>query len=319
MSKLINAEAYSHFIDLQDVSHRDLRKIIDLAHHLKHADPFAYRNVLEHKTIGVLFCLPSTRTRLSFDVAIRQLGGQSIILDQDGLQSNRGETVQDTAMMFSNFLDTVVIRAKDHAFVQAMATYGSIPVINGLTSWSHPCQVMADLLTIEELFETKTPIRIAWIGDVNNMMRSTIHASTLFGYELRLAIPKDLEIDQETLQWAAEHHAKLEVTHDALVAAQDADVVMTDSWRSLGKTFDETRKKVFSSLQVTSTVMAQAKSTAVFMHCMPVHRGEEVEAAVVDGPQSVIRQQAMNRLHIQKAILCWCLSAQNQAPLSQWA
>ena len=263
---------------------------------------------LEGKTLAMIFEKPSTRTRVSFDVAMRQLGGETLILTTADSQIGRGETVADTARVLSRYVDAIMIRTDDNEKLDELAEYATVPVINGLTDRSHPCQLMADVMTFEE---HKGPIggrAVAWTGDGNNVATSWIHAATRFDFALRLACPEPLHPSKEALQWAAEQGGDVSVTTEATDAVADSDCVVTDVWVSMGDNGAERRHNLLQPYQVNSALMAKAKPDAVFMHCLPAHRGEEVTADVIDGPQSVVWDEAENRLHAQKGILAWCLA-----------
>jgi len=295
-----------HFLDLNLLPAATLRSLVDTGLSLKRgALPYG-RAPLGGKTLAMIFEKPSTRTRVSFEVAMLQLGGQAVVLGAHEMQLGRGETVADTARVLSRYVDAVMIRTNAHQKLLDLAEYGTIPVVNGLTDISHPCQVMADVMTIED---HRGPIAgkvITWCGDGNNVASSWIHAATKFGCTLRLACPATLGPDPVALEWARQNGGHIIVTTDMAEAVRDADCVMTDVWLSMGCT-DETRKEKLLPYQVTEAMMDLAKPDALFMHCLPAHRNEEMTAGVIDGPWSVVWDQAENRLHIQKAILAWCL------------
>jgi ornithine carbamoyltransferase len=258
----------------------------------------------------MIFEKPSTRTRVSFELAIRQLGGEAVVLEQSGSQLGRGETVADTARVLSRYVDAIMIRTTKEENLLEMAEYASVPVINGLTDRTHPCQLMADVMTFEE---HRGPIEdkvIVWSGDGNNMATSWIHAAVKFKFVLRLACPESLVPPAEVLAWAEARGGRILVTSDAEAAVRDADCVVTDTWVSMGSESgdDNQRHNLLRAYQVDDRLMALAKDDAIFMHCLPAKRGKEVTAAVIDGPQSVVWDEAENRLHAQKGILHWCLS-----------
>jgi ornithine carbamoyltransferase len=297
-----------HFLDLDVVDAKTLRAIVDTAAAMKTSGKVP-------KTLGVpagavlamIFEKPSTRTRVSFEVAIHQLGGASIVLNPQDMQLGRGETVADTARVLSRYVDAIMLRTGPHETLLEFAANATIPVINGLTVRSHPCQVMADVMTFEEL---KGPIKgrtVAWIGDANNVATSWVHAAARFGFTLRIAAPADFAPAPELLAWAWTEGADIEVSQDAASAARDADCVVTDVWVSMGDNDVTKRKSALRPFQVDEGMMGAAKKDAIFMHCLPAHRGDEVTAAVIDGPQSAVWDEAENRLHVQKAILAWCL------------
>jgi ornithine carbamoyltransferase len=246
---------------------------------------------------------------VSFDVAMRQLGGESIPLNHSDLQTNRGEPISDTARVLSRYVDAIMLRANKHETLLEYAKYATIPVINGLTDMSHPCQVIADIMTYEE---THGPIKggkVAWVGDGNNVAVSWMHAAVRFGFELRLACPPQLNPDAKVLEWARAEGGRVTLTDDAAEAVKGTDCVVTDTWVSMGQSDEKRRKQLLSPYAVDDDLMKRAAKGAIFMHCLPAYRGLEVSASVLDGPQSVVFDEAENRLHAQKAILAWCLGA----------
>lgn len=295
-----------HFIDIRDFDSDRLRALISLARDLKDGK----REVAALKpatVLALMFDKPSTRTRVSFDVAMRQLGGQTLVLNSGETQLGRGETVADTARVLSRYVDAIMLRTGPHATVTDLAEHASVPVINGLTDDSHPCQVMADVMTFEEALGPIDGRVIAWVGDANNVAASWVHAAVRFGFTLRIACPKDLSPERDLLDWVVREGGQVEVTHDPQVAVRDADCLVTDVWVSMGDKDEKKRKTLLSPYQVNEKLMALASTDAIFMHCLPAHRGDEVTAGVIDGPQSVVFDEAENRLHAQKAILAWCL------------
>ena len=298
-----------HFLDLADFDGATLRAMLADAVALKASRraPDAPRP-LAGKTLALVFDKPSTRTRVSFDVGMHELGGETLVLTGSEMQLGRGESVPDTARVLSRFVDAIMIRTLDHAMVQELAANATIPVINGLTRVSHPCQVMADVMTFEE---KKGPIAgktIAWVGDGNNVMASWVHAAGRFGFPLRIATPPELAPPPALLAWAKKNGAELDVSTDAERAVAGADCVVADTFVSMGDAEAERRHNLLGPYQVNARLMAKANADAIFMHCLPAHRGEEVTAEVIDGPQSVVFDEAENRLHAQKAILVWCLA-----------
>lgn len=296
-----------HFLDLKDIPADQLRLIIDTARKVKeefkqgkHIAPLA------GKVLGMIFEKNSTRTRVSFEVGFRDLGGHAIFLSERDMQLGRGETVADTARVLSRYIDCVMIRANKHSSAVELAENGHIPIINGLTDHSHPCQIMADILTYEEHKGNIAGAKIAWLGDGNNVATSWIHAAVKFKCSLRLACPKELLPDADTLAWAKAEGADVIVMQDPKEAVKDADAVITDTWVSMGDTDAEARHRYLAPYQVNDELMKLADPMAVFMHCLPAHRGEEVTASVIDGHQSVIWDEAENRLHAQKGVLMWC-------------
>jgi len=265
---------------------------------------------LAGKMLAVIFEKPSTRTRVSFEVGIRQLGGEPVVLESAGSQLGRGETVGDTARVLSRYVDAIMIRTTSEANLLEMAEHASVPVINGLTDRTHPCQLMADVMTFEE---HRGPIAgkvVVWSGDGNNMASSWIHAAVRFGFELRLACPEQLSPPAEVLAWAKAEGGNIVVTSAVEEAVAGADCVVTDTWVSMGDEDGDSpnRHNLLRPYQVDDRLMALAKPEAIFMHCLPAHRGHEVTASVIDGPQSVVWDEAENRLHAQKGILYWCLT-----------
>ena len=261
--------------------------------------------------LAMIFEKPSTRTRVSFDVGMRQLGGETLMLSVTELQLGRGETIADTARVLSRFVDAIMIRASAHHKLLELAEFAEVPVINGLTDLSHPCQVMADLMTLQEKKGPIENLTVAWTGDCNNVTTSWIHAAARFGFQLNVASPESLQISTELQNWANENGANLKQMSDPVQAVQDADCVVTDTWLSMNDDEGLNRHNLLKPYQVNNTLMGQAKSDAIFMHCLPAHRGEEVIDDVIDGPQSVVLDEAENRLHAQKAILTACLSGRN--------
>jgi len=245
---------------------------------------------------------------VSFEVAMHELGGTSIMLSPADMQIGRGETIADTARVLSRYVDAIMLRTSSHGKLQELAAHATVPVINGLTNLSHPCQVMADVMTFEEKKGSIEGATVAWLGDANNVASSWVHGAARFGYALKLACPKKFTPPPELLAWAAGEGASVELGHDPHAAARGADCVVTDVWVSMGDGEDKKkRKNLLKPFRVDSAVMAKAKPDAIFMHCLPAHRGDEVTAEVIDGPQSVVWDEAENRLHVQKAILAWCL------------
>lgn len=301
------------FLDLHVIAAEALRKIVDEGHRLKAArrglgqaapDPDARQ---QDKLLAMIFEKPSTRTRVSFDAGMRQLGGQTLNLGGGEMQLGRGETIADTARVLSRYVDAIMIRTSGHDKLLELAEYAEVPVINGLTNFSHPCQLIADLMTFEEHRGPIAGRSVAWCGDGNNVATSWIHAAVQFGFELRLACPDEFAPDPAVLRWAADQQGKVHVTADAQAAVEGAHCVVTDTWVSMGDKDAERRHKLLAPYQVNEKLMDLAAVDAVFMHCLPAHRGEEVTVGVIDGPQSVIFDEAENRLHAQKSILNWCL------------
>jgi ornithine carbamoyltransferase len=255
----------------------------------------------------MIFDKPSTRTRVSFEVAIKALGGDAVVLNSKDMQLGRGETIADTARVLSRYVDAIMIRTDLHSKLLELAEAATVPVINGLTDYSHPCQIMADVMTFEE---QRGPIRdrtLAWVGDGNNMANSWVHAAQRFDFKLRLACPAGLAPAAEVLAWATERQAQVQLFEDPREAVAGADAILTDVWVSMGNRDAERRRRLLAPYQVDTALMAAAQPETLFMHCLPAHRGEEVAAEVIDGARSVVFDQAENRLHAQKGILTWCL------------
>ncbi|HEX3883008.1 MAG TPA: ornithine carbamoyltransferase [Stellaceae bacterium] len=293
-----------HFLDIDRHDTPELRGIIDLG--------FAYKNgrpdrPLEGKTLAMIFEKPSTRTRVSFEVAMRQLGGETIVLGTADSQLGRGETVADTARVLSRYVDAIMIRTNHAQKLAEMAAAATVPVINGLTDSSHPCQIMADVMTLQEKKGPVANTVVAWSGDGNNVAASWVHAAVRFGFELRLACPEPLQPEPELIRWAQDEGGRVSLTFDPDQAIAGSDCVVTDTWVSMGAEASVNRHNLLAPYRVDQRLMAQAKPDAIFMHCLPAHRGEEVTAEIIDGPQSVVWDEAENRLHAQKGILAWCL------------
>jgi ornithine carbamoyltransferase len=302
-----------HFLDLDAIQSGELRRILDLGHaykrpsirrpsvRVKRARPLA------GKTLAMVFEKPSTRTRVSFEVAMKQMGGEVVILSAQDSQLGRGEAFADTARVLSRYVDAIMLRTTDQDKLTEMARHATVPVINGLTNLSHPCQIMADLMTLEEHKGPAEQQVVAWTGDGNNVANSWIHAAVQFGFELRVATPAALRPPDALMAWAAERSRKIRFETDPDAAVAGADAIVTDTWVSMGADAAN-RHNLLAPYQVNERLMAQAKPDAIFLHCLPARRGEEVTAEVMDGPQSVVWDEAENRLHAQKAILDWCLS-----------
>ncbi len=297
-----------HFLDVKNFSPAMLRELISEAARMKRSRGTG-KKPLAGKTLAMIFEKPSTRTRISFEVAMRELGGDVIVLSSKDMQLGRGETVSDTAHVLSRYVHGIMLRTASAAKLHELAAHASIPVINGLTELSHPCQIMADVLTFEEHRGPIAGQLVAWVGDGNNVATSWIEAAAKFGFSLRLACPAPYVPDPRVLAWANAEGADVSVTHDPVEAVQGARCVVTDAWLSMADSEDEAtaRALALAPYQVTSGLMAQAAKDAIFMHCLPAHRGEEVAPEVIDGAASVVFDEAENRLHAQKAILAWCL------------
>ncbi len=260
---------------------------------------------LAGRTLAMIFEKSSTRTRVSFDMAIRQLGGSAIIMDAGSMQLGRGETIADTARVLSRMVDAIMIRTDDHAKVEDMAVHASVPVINGLTDLSHPCQIVADLLTVIEHGKALPGLQVAWLGDGNNVLNSIVEAAGLMKFAVRIGVPEGYDCDAGFIEQARARGATISVTRDPREAVAGADVVVTDTWISMGQSGAEARIAAMAPFQVNDALMALARSDGLFLHCLPAHRGEEVTDSVLDGRQSVIWDEAENRIHAQKSILLW--------------
>lgn len=303
-----------HFLSLADIEASELRSILDEAHRIKAArkdlpkgrlDPDA---PFKGETLALIFEKSSTRTRFSFDMAMRQLGGSSITATSNDMQIGRGETIEDTAKVLSRFVDGIMLRANSHETLTKLAHNASIPVINGLTDYNHPCQIMADLQTLEERGGNLKDITLTWVGDGNNVAVSFINAAAKFGYSLRLSCPEGYAVSGQIIEAARNNGARIETVTDALSACENTDVVIADTFVSMGDLDTEKRlEDLMKNHQVNDLLMNAANKNAIFLHCLPAHRGEEVTASVIDGSQSAVFDEAENRLHAQKAVIRWCL------------
>ena len=299
-----------HFLDLDRLETPVLRSILTAAAGFKRANAAGERlQPLKGKMLAMIFERPSTRTRVSFEVGMRQLGGEVIVLESHDTQLGRGETIGDTARVLSRYVDAIMLRTSDHDKLTELASHATVPVINGLTSRSHPCQLMADILTYEERRGPITGKSVTWAGDVNNMTHTWIQASARFGFGLKVACPGPLAPPKPLLDWARQHGGKVEILHELDAAIRGADCVVTDTWVSMNQEHRARGHNVFQPFQVNGALMKHAKPDALFMHCLPAHRGEEVTDEVIDGAQSVVFDEAENRLHAQKSVLAWCLGA----------
>ena len=304
-----------NFINISDLSKNELRSIIDNAKKRKsergkkpNSEPDLNQSI-QGKTMIMFFAKPSTRSRISFDLAVKQLGGSSIILNQDEIHYGKGdETIKDTAKVLSQYADILMIRTDSHKDIDEFKKHLEIPIINGLTNLSHPCQIMADILTFEESkgdIEGKT---LAWLGDGNNVANSLIEAATKFKFELNIACPKKYQPNKKIIDAAKKNNCKLLITEDPYKAAKDADCIMTDKWISMSDKGDKKKKKkILQKYQVNKKIMKVAKSDAIIMHCLPASREEEVTSEIMDGKKSVVWLQAFNRIHAQKSIIEWCM------------
>ncbi len=300
-----------HFLDLTEIPKAELRGMIEtsLAMKGKRKREGGVEHPLAGKTLAMIFEKPSTRTRVSFDVAMRQLGGEAIMLTGQEMQLGRGETIADTARVLSRYVDAIMIRILDHQALSELAHHATVPVINGLTKRSHPCQVLADIMTFEEHRGSIKGKTIAWTGDANNVLTSWVHAAERFEFRLRAATPPELKPKKWLTDWIKGAGAAITLHSDPEEAVKGADCVATDTWVSMGDRDGARRHNLLKRYQVNARLMAKAKPDALFMHCLPAHRGHEVTDEVIDGPQSVVFDEAENRLHAQKGILAWCLHA----------
>lgn len=309
-----------HFLSLADIPASELRSILDAAHARKAARRFYDGRAwpkgkvdadapMAGRTLALLFEKSSTRTRFSFDMGMRQLGGTSITATSNDTQLGRGETIEDTAKVLSRFVDGIMLRANSHDTLTALAHNASIPVINGLTDYNHPCQIMADLQTLEERGGDLSDMTLTWVGDGNNVAVSFINAAAKFGYTLRLSCAKGYQVKSHIIEAARAAGAKIEIENDPLKACQNTDVVIADTFVSMGDTDAEKRLKDLMPYQVTDALMAASAKNSIFLHCLPAHRGEEVASSVIDGPKSAVFDEAENRLHAQKAIITWCFQS----------
>lgn len=296
-----------HFLDIDRLDRTTLRSILDQAAYFKRGTA-GTDEPLQGKTIVLIFEKPSTRTRVSFEVGMMQLGGNVVVLSEKDSQLGRGETPADTARVLSRYADLMMIRTDSHQKLLDLANFATVPVINGLTDDSHPCQIMADIQTFEEhrgSIEGKT---VTWVGDGNNVAASWLHTAVKLGFEFRIATPPELSLGQDLLDWAAREGGTVKSFTDAQEAVAGSDCVVTDTWVSMGDDGERAQRlDLLAPYQVNANVMTGAKTDAIFMHCLPAHRGEEVTDEVLDGPQSVVWDEAENRLHAQKAVMAWCL------------
>lgn len=298
-----------HFLDIRDLDPGTLRSIIDEGHAFKAGEAEAPH--ARGKTLAMIFEKPSTRTRVSFQLAIEQMGGRAVVLTGSEIQLGHGETVADTARVLSRYVDCLMLRTTKPSILQELADNAGVPVINGLTDVSHPCQIVADIMTIEEHRGPVTGKTVAWIGDANNVAASWMEAAIRLRFHLRLACPKELPPEPALLDWIEAEPRGTEfihITHDPMEAASGADCIVTDAWASMHHKDVAERHRLLRPYQVNDRLMAAARDDAIFLHCLPAHRDEEVTASVIDGPQSVVFDETENRLHGQKGILAWCLT-----------
>lgn len=300
-----------HFIDLNQINAGELKNIVATAKKLKTLNYQNSKNLLPGKNLAMIFEKPSTRTRVSFEVAINQLGGSAVVMNAGDMQLGKGETISDTAKVLSRFVDAVMVRCKDHRLLVEMSQNSTVPIINALSNYSHPCQILASILTVEERLGSVGGKTLAWFGDANNVINSYIHSAKAFDYTLNIAIPKELDFCNSEIELAKKNGAKINLYHDAKLAAKNADVLIADTWISMGQGEEKDKKakqeklNLLMPFQVNQELMSLANQDAIFTHCLPAYRGYEVTADVIDGKNSVVFDEAENRLHAQKAILLW--------------
>ncbi|EBA07127.1 ornithine carbamoyltransferase [Sagittula stellata] len=307
----------NHFLDIHKTDKTALRGIIDNARAVKDARKGKPKVEpddelpLKNRMVALIFEKPSTRTRTSFDVGVRQMGGQTMVLSGSDMQLGHGETIADTARVMSRYVDMIMIRTFDESVLEEMAEYASVPVINGLTDRTHPCQIMADVMTFEEHRGPIAGKKVVWCGDGNNVCASFLHAAGQFGFDLTFSGPVQLDPEPEFVGWARQQGSKVTIERDPAKAVEGADLVVADTWVSMhdAQSARERRHNMLRPYQVNAALMAQAKEDALFMHCLPAHREEEVTSEIMDGPHSVIWDEAENRLHAQKAIMRWCVES----------
>ncbi len=305
---MIEVQEVKHFLDLAEFDKDILSKILisGVQSKLGEAD---LSSTLTGKTVLMMFEKPSTRTRVSLETAVKQMGGQTVVLNPADSQLGRGESVADTARVLSRYVDAIALRTHDHDKILELAKFSSVPVVNLLSNWSHPTQLIADLITLYERFGDLSSLKVAWSGDGNNVLHSWMHAAAKFGFELQIACPEERMPDTAAVRWVSEKGANVSITNDPTAAVAGADAVVTDVWISMG---DERQggalQKMLQPYRVDENLMSKAKPTAIFMHCLPAKRGQEVTDAVLDGQQSAAWDEAENRLHANKGILAWCLS-----------
>jgi ornithine carbamoyltransferase len=302
-----------HFLDLSEIPAKELRRILDSSRAMKarrRTDRASADQVLAGKKVAMIFEQPSLRTRISFEVGIRELGGDPLMITGKEIELGEREAISDQARVLSRYVDAIMIRSLKHDLVVELAKHATVPIINGLTKLSHPCQVMADLMTFEEHRGDIRGKTVAWSGDSNNVLASWMHAAQRFDFRLNVATPRELSPKQELLDWVRKHKADVRVMDDPAEAAADASCIVSDAWVSMGDKDEGRRHNLLKPYQVNDRLMKAARPDAIFMHCLPAHRGEEVTDEVIDGPQSVVFDEAENRLHAQKGILAWVFEAQ---------
>lgn len=305
LKQVEDTQNYKHFLDIKDLFHQDIRWLLDKASNLKHANGIEAASApLKGKQLAMIFEKSSTRTRVSFEVGINQLGGNAILITSEQSQIGRGEPVIDTANVLSRYCDIIMMRTFNHSTITELAQNAKVPVINGLTDHSHPCQIIADLQTIEEHLGNIEGKIVSWFGDVNNVLVSWAEAAEKMNFELRVCVPEEFSSNLS-------YNKNVKQISDPKQAAENADVIVTDTWFSMGEAENNQEKfKLLEPFRVTKKITSLAKSNHIFMHCLPAHRGEEVESKIIDGKNSVIYDEAENRLHAQKAIMLWCLGVE---------
>ena len=296
-----------HFVDIENQKTEDLKAILETAHKIKAARKEKRRSdLLQDMTLAMIFDKPSTRTRVSFDVGMRELGGAPLMLTGAEMQLGRGESIPDTAKVLSRFVDAIMIRMLDHEAVEELSKNATVPVINALTYYSHPCQIMADIMTYEEHRGSLEGKIVTWVGDYNNVLVSWLHAAEHFDFTMKVAVPSEMMTDFSVVERMKDKGVCIELCDTAEAAAEGSDLIITDTWVSMGDDDAEHRHNLLKPYQVNTRLMQMANDDALFMHCLPAHRGEEVTDEVIDGPQSVVFDEAENRLHAQKGVLAWC-------------
>jgi ornithine carbamoyltransferase len=298
-----------HFLDLRDIDKNDLQAILTAAATLKKDRGTSTESALYGKALGMIFEKPSTRTRVSFEVAARELGGYAIVLKKEDMLLGHGETIGDTARVLSRYVHALTLRSFQHSTLVALADTAEVPVVNAMTNQLHPCQLMADLLTVKERWGDIQDIKIAWVGDGNNMANTWVTAAQMVGFQLVLACPERFPPNADILQQAVAEGARVSLSHDPLFAVKGAHVVATDIWDSVGDVDAGVLQQAFAGYQVNTALLAHAHKDAMILHCLPAHRGEEITDDVLDGPKSAVWDEAENRLHVQKAIIMWCMGA----------
>ena len=293
-----------HFLELNQIDAKELRSIIDLSKSYKQGITSG-QDTLKGKTLGLIFEKPSTRTRVSFEIAMYQLGGNVTILEHEKTHLGRGETISDTAKVLSRYIDVIVYRTSSAEKLYELAKHSSVPVINGLNEKTHPCQLIADIMTFEEKISIITNKVVTWCGDFNNVCRTWVQASSIFNFELHLACPKQLISKNDMDKIGKIKNVK--IFDSALDGCKNTDCIMTDTWFSMGQKVSERKRRLLKPFQVNKKLISVSKKNSIFMHCLPAHRGEEIDKNILEHPNSVVWDEAENRLHTQKAILTWCL------------